>query len=207
LQDSPGVVGPACPGCLLGFAHDFVHLAGGILLELADPIRVMRFSDEAQDTFSVWHEQLETRLRSGDLHPMMEAHLSKYRKLVPSIALVLHLSESLQGPVSLLALERAIAWAEYLEPHAQRIYAPAIAHDLDSARVLARRIQSGEVPRRFSLRDDIYDKGWSGLATKEDAKKAIDVLIDRDWLREEQEPTAGRTRTVYVVNPAVEVKR
>jgi hypothetical protein len=54
---------------------------------------------------------------------------------------------------------------------------------------------------------DVYDNGWSGLATREDMSAAIAVLMDRDWRREEQEPTAGRTRTVYVVNPAVEVKR
>lgn len=171
-------------------------------LELTDPPRVMRFSDDAQELFDTWRETLETRLRTADAHPMMEAHLSKYRKLVPALALVLHLSETIQGPVTDLALVRAIAWAEFLEPHARRIYAPAISHELDSARALARRIEAGDVSRRFSKRD-VYDKGWSGLATQEDVAAAVAVLMDRDWLREEQEATTGRTRTVYVVNPAV----
>jgi putative DNA primase/helicase len=33
---------------------------------------------------------LEKRLR-GDLHPALESHLAKYRKLVPALALICHL--------------------------------------------------------------------------------------------------------------------
>jgi hypothetical protein len=171
-------------------------------LEPTDPIRTMRFAAEAQELFDAWRESLEVRLRENNINPVMEAHLAKYRSLVPALALVLHLAETLQGPVSLLALERAVAWAEYLERHAERIYAPAISPDLDSARVLAKRIESGEVAQRFSLRD-IYNNCWSGLTTRDEVQAAVSVLTDHDWLRSEEEPTPGRTRTVYVLNPAL----
>ena len=36
----------------------------------------------------------------------------------------------------------------------------------------------------------------------EDATAAVRVLADFDWLRSAQEQTAGRTRTVYILNPA-----
>ena len=51
----------------------------------ADPgsVPVYRFSEEAQSMFDVWRESLETRLRSDMEHPMIEAHLAKYRSLVP----------------------------------------------------------------------------------------------------------------------------
>jgi putative DNA primase/helicase len=170
----------------------------------ADPgsVPVYRFAEDAQDLFDVWRENLEIRLRSDKEHPMIEAHLSKYRSLVPSIALVIHLAEQREGPVQILALERAIAWAEYLESHARRIYAPAISPDVDAARTLAKRIKAGSVGDCFVLRD-IYNNGWSGLSTRDEVAAAVRVLVDYDWLRGIEEMTAGRPRTMYRVNPAV----
>jgi putative DNA primase/helicase len=167
----------------------------------AGTIPAIRFSDPAQDLFDAWRASLEIRLRNDSEHPAIEAHLAKYRSLVPSLALLTHLVERIEGPVELIALERAIAWAEYLETHARRIYAPAISPDVDAARLLAAKIQSGIVGERFALRD-IYRNGWSGLSTLESTTAAVRVLEDYDWLRSEQEQTPGRHRTVYVVNPA-----
>jgi putative DNA primase/helicase len=161
-----------------------------------------RFSPEAQGLFDVWRERLEHRLRSDAEHPMLEAHLAKYRSLVPSLALIIHLTEAVSGPVELLPLERAISWAEYLESHARRIYAPAISPDMDAARLLARRVRRGELGDSFGLRG-IYNNGWSGLSTRDEVAAAVAVLTDHDWLRAVEEPTAGRTRTVYHINPAI----
>lgn len=66
----------------------------------------------------------------------------------------------------------------------------------------AKRLKSADVGASFALRD-IYNKGWSGLATREDVAAAVGVLIDYDWLSSSEETTPGRTRTVYRVNPAV----
>ncbi len=165
-------------------------------------IPTLRFSEEAQALFDVWRESLELRLRGDTEHPMFEAHLSKYRSLVPSLALVIHLTETRSGPVGMLALERAIGWAEYLETHARRIYVPALLPDMDAARLLAKRIKANDLGAKFGLRD-IYNNGWSGLSTREDVARAVEVLIDHDWLREMEELTAGRPRTIYLINPAV----
>lgn len=167
-----------------------------------DCIPTLRFSDEAQALFDQWREDLERRLRGGEEHPALEAHLAKYRSLVPSLALVLHLTERTEGPVDTLPLVRAIAWAEYLETHARRIYAPAISPDMDAARALAKRIKGGDVAVRFGLRE-VYNRGWSGLSTRDATSAAVQVLIDHHWLQATEEPTAGRSRTVYWVNPAV----
>ncbi|MGH8291156.1 MAG: YfjI family protein [Steroidobacteraceae bacterium] len=168
----------------------------------AGSIPVFRFSDEAQALFDRWREDLERRLRTGDEHPALEAHLAKYRSLVPSLALLIHLTEKTEGPVDILALVRAIAWAEYLETHARRIYAPAISPDMDAARALSKRIKAGDIGPRFSLRE-VYNRGWSGLSTRDEASAALQVLIDHLWLQESQEPTPGRPRTLYWLNPAV----
>lgn len=163
---------------------------------------VLRFGEDAQRLFDIWRERLEQRLRGDTDHAMVEAHLSKYRSLVPSLALLIHLAESDANDIELLPLERAIAWAEYLEAHARRIYAPAISPDMDAARLLSRRIRRGGIGESFALRD-VYNNGWSGLSTRDDVAKAVTVLIDYDWLRSFEEPTSGRTRTIYRVNPAI----
>lgn len=167
-----------------------------------DTIPLLRFSSEAQQLFDIWREALERRLRGDTEHAMVEAHLAKYRSLVPSLALLIHLADADGGPVELLPLERAIAWAEYLESHARRIYAPAISPDMDAARLLARRIRRGELGDAFGLRD-VYNNGWSGLSTRDEVAAAVAVMIDHDWMRAVEEPTPGRTRTVYRINPAV----
>ena len=56
-----------------------------------EPISGLRFTDRAQDGFDAWRSKIEARLRKGDLHPAFEAHLTKYRSLAPSIALICHL--------------------------------------------------------------------------------------------------------------------
>ena len=100
----------------------------------------------------------------------------------------------------MLALERAIGWAEFLETHARRIYSPATAPDLESARLLAKRIEAGDVGLQFVARD-IYRRGWTGLSTRDDVAAAVSVLIDHDILHETSELTPGRARRTLFVNP------
>jgi hypothetical protein len=89
----------------------------------------MRFDNDAQLLFSEWRESLEIRLRSGEEHPSMVSHLSKYRKLIPSLALINYLCEDGKGAITEKSLLRAIAYSEYLESHARRIYASATRLD------------------------------------------------------------------------------
>ncbi len=163
-------------------------------------IPVMNFDSAAQELFDHWRESLELRLRNDSEHPILEAHLSKYRKLVPALALLIHLAEKSESPVELTAVERAVQWAEYLETHARRIYSPALAPDLEAARALAKRIEAGDVGHQFTIRD-IYRRCWAQLATREDCTAAISVLIDYDILHEFVEPTPGRARRTLYVNP------
>lgn len=95
-----------------------------------DAAPFLRFCDEVQVRFDGWRAVLEGRLRSGDEAAVMEAHLCKYRSLVPSLALLDHLACGRSGPVALSSVRRAIAWADYLEQHARRIYHPLLRrHD------------------------------------------------------------------------------
>jgi putative DNA primase/helicase len=165
-------------------------------------IPYLRFSDEAQVVFDEWRSALEHRLRQGHEHPAIEAHLAKYRSLIPSLALVIHLADGGKHPVGVDAVERACAWGDYLESHARRVYSHGIAPDDMAARGLAARMQAGDLTSGFTARD-VYRRHWAGLSTREEAEKAIAVLQELDWLHEVKESTGGRPSAKYLINPGV----
>jgi putative DNA primase/helicase len=168
-----------------------------------DEIPFLRFDSAAQDRFDEWRAWLEHRLRSDEDHPVMVEHLAKYRSLIPSLGLLCHLADGHSGPVGIDALERAIAWGQYLESHARRIFSAAVKPDTAEGIALAKKIVAGELPDEFALRD-VYRNGWIGLGTSEAADRAVGLLLDLNWLVEVEEPTAGRPRTRYLVNPRIE---
>jgi hypothetical protein len=82
------------------------------------------------------------------------SRVAKYRSLMPSLALILHLIDGVDagpgGPVSRAAAAQAAAWCEYLAAHARRLYAAVT----DAARVAAAPVRdvlaSGPTCRRAS---------------------------------------------------------
>ena len=168
----------------------------------ADSIAYLRFSPEAQALFDDWRSKLENRLRRGDEHPAMVSHLAKYRSLIPSLALLIHLADDRAGPVALEAINKAVRWGQYLESHARRIYAPALAPDVSASRALGRKLLTGKLSDGFALRD-VYRNKWVGLSRREEAAAAVDLLVDFDWLLMTTEPTAGRSRTRHWINPNI----
>jgi hypothetical protein len=174
----------------------------GAEIDDQDDIPFLRFSPEAQNIFNEWREPLERRLRTQREHPVIEAHLAKFRSLIPSLALLIHLADDKRGPVGEDALRMAIGWGEYLEAHARRIYSLALQPAALPAAVLAQRLRQGDLADGFALRD-VYRQHWSGLATHDDAGQAVNLLADLGWLRAEQQGTPGRTRTVYRINPLI----
>lgn len=160
----------------------------------------LRFSSEAQDLFDEWRTRLEAKVRSGEEHPAIEAHLAKYRSLIPSLALLIHLADNDGGPVEITALQRAIRWGEYLESHARRIFSQAIRADVAAASALARHVLAGDLQNGFALRD-VYRPAWSGLASREEALAAVAVLTDLGWLQQVKEHTEGRDRIRHFINP------
>src|SRR5207244_2828484 len=103
---------------------DFLQF-GAIPSEESDGIPFFRFSDDAQPLFYRWSDALNVKLRQEDDEIVIE-HLGKYRSLMPSLALIFHLCDIVDGgpsgPVSADATQKAVFWCEYLEQHARRIY-------------------------------------------------------------------------------------
>lgn len=164
-------------------------------------IPYLRFDDVALGLFLEWRTDLEARLRTGDLHPALESHLAKYRKLVPSLALILHLANNGTGPVSERATLQALSWAEYLETHARRAYGSVTAPEVTTAKAIIHRIRKGDLPREFSSRE-VWRPGWAMLSDREQVADALRLLVDFDWLTTTTNTdTGGRPATTFVVNP------
>ncbi len=161
----------------------------------------LRFDAGGLELFTDWRTtSLEPRLRGGDLHPAMESHLAKYRKLVPGLALVLHLAGGGIGPVTERATLQALAWAEYLETHARRAYASVTMPEVGAAKAILYRIRKGDLPRTFSSRD-VWRPGWALLTDRVQVADALGLLVELDWLAASKSETGGRPGTVYAVNP------
>src|SRR5262249_43883090 len=122
----------------------------------------LRFSPDAQSLFNTWLTSLEQKIRSGDDHPAIESHLSKYRSLVPRLALLIHLADDGIGPVSSIATQKAIDWTPYLESHARRIYAIVANSATTAAKSILKRIAKDQLKDGFTLRD-VYRNQWAGL--------------------------------------------
>ena len=172
-------------------------------------IPYLRFDWEAQRAFNAWREKLEFRLRDDSLHPALEAHLAKYRSLIPSLALLFHIADAGPdielGPVGIEAFDAAEAWSDYLESHAKRVYNSVIRADMWGARVLGQHIRKGDLASPFTLRD-VYRPCWAGLDGAGAAEAAVEVLIDLDWLCPEvptQGSQGGRPSPKYHINPKV----
>jgi putative DNA primase/helicase len=180
-------------------------------MDAENPAR-FRFDSDAQELFVEWLAELEAKIRGDELHPALISHLSKYRKLMPALAVLFELADAAAGDggadtVSLHNAQLAAAWCEYLESHARRVYSCIVTPQLRAARELADKIKHRKVgtDRFFSCRD-VYLKGWSGLDSPEAVKQAAEVLEDARWVRNlstESGPFGGRPSNRYEINPGV----
>jgi hypothetical protein len=50
---------------------------------------------------------------------------------------------------------------------------------------------------------DIYNRGWHGLSTREEAQEAVGLLEDLHWLHGQAEKTGGRPTIRYAINPRI----
>ena len=74
----------------------------GAVQDPFDPVPYLKFDREAQEVFSAWHRHLEIAILRGDeeLSPALKGHFSKYRKLVPALALINHLADGVAAATS-----------------------------------------------------------------------------------------------------------
>ena len=176
---------------------------GAELLDGATPF--LRLEAGASEAFTEWDVGLRNRLRSGLDDGAMAAHLGKYPKTVCGLALLSHLAAGGTGEVSARAVLRALAWSEFLESHARRLYASLGQSHIDAARSLLNRIKRRDLASPFKLRE-VYRRGWAHLSDLESARAAAEVLESKGYLRGrllEGGDAGGRPTVEYHVNPAI----
>jgi len=156
----------------------------------------LHFDDAAQEVLIEWISKHETRLRSGDDHPAIVSHLSKYRKLVPALALINHLCDSEEKSVSESSLLRALAYCEYLESHARRVYSYGTQPSIDAAKSILMKLKKSKLTSPFTMRD-VYKNHWAGIDTPKKTEAAIDVLLEYGHLLKNEMLTEGRPSATY----------
>lgn len=180
----------------------------GARIDFIGGIPVLGFDAQAQHIFNVWWTDLETSLRTSNHHPALESHISKYRKLVPALALLDHLILGKTGDIGAKSLARAIQWQRFLLEHAQRAYASVTSGSMDSAKALTVKLKNGDLKDGFTVRE-VYRHNWSMLSNAKEANDAVDVLVDLGWIRamkgEWVNSPDGRPTIRYHINPRVKV--
>ena len=163
-------------------------------------------SAEAQEIFKDWFTQFmqsqrsEQNTHSGPL----QAHFGKYPGLVGKLSLIIHVADEIQASeVSARTIMKALAWLDYLTPHARRVYHSTEHPETTAAELLLGRLKRGELPTSFKSWE-ISRKGWHGLGDRESVKRACRLLFEFNWLIE-LDPggfTGGRpSDPVYAVSP------
>lgn len=159
----------------------------------------LHLTPEAQAMFDTWRHGLEAKLRGDDEASIMQAHLAKYRSLVPSLAGLIHVADNPSlGPIGESALTRALAWSEYLESHARRVYAPAILPAIPAGHALLAKLKANKLPGEFTARE-VYFKGWTNLTSPDEVANAARLLVDHGYLAAFDVDTSGRPKTIYRV--------
>lgn len=140
---------------------------------------VWGFTETSQPLFVDWYSDTMTRARSPDIGNALESHLTKMGKPISALALLLELLDGgSSGAVGELATTRALAWADYLESHARRVYSAGTASATAAAKTIL--ANKSKLPDVFTMRD-IYRKGWKGV-NEEITEDALDLLIDCNYL-------------------------
>ena len=134
----------------------------------------------------------------------IQAHLTKYESLMPSLALILHLADGFTGPVSVQSAAKAADWCEYLESHARRIYGCEILAEARAANLLAKKIQAGKIEDGGPCMAGSTKKSGVGL-DKKTSELALLTLEQCGWLRVERVPTGGKPAHIIRLNPYLEL--
>ncbi len=168
-------------------------------------IPALNFTDEAQELHNEWAKELETRIRTEFADaPAFESHISKYRSLAPSLALIYHLADlqdgAVIGDVGFEVLKQALGMCDFLEAHARKIFAQELNPGLHSAFALSKKILSGAVTDGENIRF-LYRHGWSDLKTPTEFYSAVDVLERFGWVRIDREGSGGQATETLSLHP------
>ncbi len=161
----------------------------------AESPRTLKFDREGQRLFEEWWIRLESKNRQSDEPAFLKSYYTKYKSLLPSIALQLQLAATPYATeVSAKCAQDAIAWCRWLAEHAKRIYLCTTSSSGGTV-TLANHIRAGDLPVPFTTRQVVRNH-WGNLSTYEEVNAALAELSDLGWIRHQD-------RRVWHVNPKI----
>ncbi|MBA3814301.1 MAG: DUF3987 domain-containing protein [Alphaproteobacteria bacterium] len=162
-------------------------------------IPYFRLTPDAQTFFHEWIQKLQEKLEGKD-HPILIQHLSKYRSLMPSLALVFHIINVADGLVTgdipIDCVQKAALCCGYLESHARRIYGMVLESNFDPFPTVSKAEEllawmqkqstsSGQpLKRRFILR-------YSRVRSSKELDPLLSDLVQMGYLQEGPVGTFG----------------
>jgi putative DNA primase/helicase len=142
----------------------------------------LRFDDQAAQAFKTWMEDHMNALKRSDEGEALIAHLSKYRKLVPALALIDHVCNldrfGSTGSIDKSSVERAILLADILSSHARKVYNDETSPVVEKANRLLKAARKITGKTRVWTVRDICRANRKGMKTKEDVIPVIKLLME-----------------------------
>ena len=168
------------------------------------------FDNKAQLHYNAWITKFEGRLRrekfaSSALH----SHLGKFRKLYPSMALILFLIEHPEPstwrnkkiPVKYCVM--AEWWCKYLEEQATRLYTMYLSTAQSAAQLLLVKIMNGLIESGTPVREITRNK-WQGLTDPDLVRDGLKSLEKNNYLIiQDVQGTQGRSSPTVFLNPNI----
>ncbi|MDH4229527.1 MAG: DUF3987 domain-containing protein [Nitrospirota bacterium] len=188
----------------------FAHLDRLPAVHAGEAPPTLRFETAAQGVYDRWRGEHAAHA-AAENDPLVAAHLAAQDRLMPALALLFHLIEpegksaagDIPGPVTAAPARRAAQWCVWLTAHARSVYGVGEAAELEGARSLLKRLVGTELASPFKVRD-IYRRHWSGLASREAAQRAVEILERHAWISSVPVPTTergGKPTRAYYLNP------
>ncbi len=169
-------------------AFDLFTKIDSVAASKSDYIPAVRFSDEGQEAFEHWLANLEVRLcRYEKESPALFAHSASYRLLMPSLSLLFSILEKPENihawnSVSMSAAKLAIAWCNFLEAHAKKVYGIPNDAETRAVRMMANHIESGQLRSGVKLKS-VCDTHAQPLTPPPLIQQALFTLEGHGWLR------------------------
>lgn len=143
--------------------------------------KILCFSPDAQSVFTCWFKdsiQIINELNKDEQHGLVN-HITKYRKMVPALALLIELAEDPSATeIMEQSIVKAIRWANYLVTHAKRIYGIQDKPTIIAQQILDKRKQ---LNKSFSP-SEVTQSNWSGLKSTKEVRHGIEVLVNHNYL-------------------------
>ena len=166
-----------------------------------DPL-LFKFNKEAQIIWNDWSVMMLDKENSST--PDWQSLYGKYKALCAKIALTLQLINEASTckkdkfipntEIDCIHLNLSIKWIEYLETHARRIISMGKKEKYNiPAYVLLEKLP--KLNGSFT-RQELSQKSWKGLTTKEERDIAISVLIEHNYIIEIKNP-----KKMFMINP------